>query len=106
MLVRVTNTVKLMGAFIVHRAVVEQGSFSTGARVEARVNEEERRATAINHTATHLLHAALREILGPHVKQAGSLVSPQRFRFDFSHFAQVQVETLKEVEQNVNRAIW
>ena len=104
-LVRVTNTVKLMGAFIVHRAVVEQGSFSTGARVEARVNEEERRATAINHTATHLLHAALREILGPHVKQAGSLVSPQRFRFDFSHFAQVQAETLKEVEQNVNRAI-
>jgi len=105
LLVQVTNTVKLMEAFIVHRGVVEQGNFSTGTRVEARVNEEDRRATALNHTATHLLHAALREILGPHVKQAGSLVSPQRFRFDFSHFAQVQAETLKEVEQHVNRTI-
>ncbi len=102
---QVAHTVKLMEAFMVHRGVVEQGTLSTGARVEARVNEEERRATALNHTATHLLHAALREILGPHVKQAGSLVSPQRFRFDFSHFAQVDAETLKEVEQHVNRTI-
>ena len=105
MRVQVTHTAKLMEAFIVHRGVVEQGTVSTGARVEARVNEEERRATALNHTATHLLHAALREILGPHVKQAGSLVSSQRFRFDFSHFAQVDPETLQEVEQQVNRTI-
>jgi len=84
---------------------VAQGSLSTGARLEARVDEEERRATELNHTATHLLHAALRETLGPHVKQAGSLVSAQRFRFDFSHFAQVDPETLKEVEQHVNRTI-
>jgi alanyl-tRNA synthetase len=103
--VKVTNTVKLMEAFIVHRGMVEQGTLSAGARVQARVNEEERRATELNHTATHLLHAALREILGPHVKQAGSLVSPQRFRFDFSHFAQVDADTLKEVEQHVNRII-
>ena len=105
MRMQVTDTVKLGEAFIVHRGVVEHGTFSTGARVEARVDEEERRATALNHTATHLLHAALREILGPHVKQAGSLVSSQRFRFDFSHFAQVDPETLREVEQQVNRAI-
>ncbi len=103
--VQVTNTVKLMETFIVHRGVVEQGSLSTGARLEARVNEEERRATELNHTATHLLHAALRETLGPHVKQAGSLVSAQRFRFDFSHFAQVDAETLREVEHRVNRSI-
>jgi len=105
MRMQVANTVKLREAFIVHRGVVEHGTFSTGARVEASVSEAERRATALNHTATHLLHAALREILGPHVKQAGSLVSPQRFRFDFSHFAQVDHETIKEVEQHVNRTI-
>ena len=103
--VQVTNTVKLMETFFVHRGVVEQGSLSTGARLEARVDEEERRATELNHTATHLLHAALRETLGPHVKQAGSLVSAQRFRFDFSHFAQVDAETLREVEHRVNRSI-
>jgi alanyl-tRNA synthetase len=103
--VQVTNTVKLMETFFVHRGVVEQGSLSTGARLEARVDEEERRATELNHTATHLLHAALRETLGPHVKQAGSLVSAQRFRFDFSHFAQVDAETLRDVEHRVNRSI-
>ena len=102
---QVIGTVKLMETIIVHRGVVEQGPLSAGARVEARVNEDQRTPTALNHTATHLLHAALREILGSHVKQAGSLVSPQRFRFDFSHFAQVDEETLKEVEQQVNRTI-
>ncbi|MGE5839545.1 MAG: alanine--tRNA ligase, partial [Deltaproteobacteria bacterium] len=105
MAVQVTDTVRVKETFIVHRGVMEQGVLSVGARVEARVNEEERRATELNHTATHLLHAALREILGPHVKQAGSLVSPDRFRFDFSHFAQVDAETLREVERHVNRTI-
>ena len=105
MRVKVTNTLKVGDDLIVHQGEVEQGTLSPSARVEARVNEEERRATALNHTATHLLHAALRETLGNHVKQAGSLVSPQRFRFDFSHFSQVDHETLKEVERHVNRHI-
>jgi alanyl-tRNA synthetase len=105
MRMKVTNTVKFGDNLIVHQGTVEQGTLSVKAQVEARVNEEDRRATARNHTATHLLHAALREILGTHVKQAGSLVSPQRFRFDFSHFTQVDEETLDEVERLVNRHI-
>ena len=105
MQVKVTNTLKFGEGLFVHQGVVEQGTLSVHDRLEAHVDEEERRATALNHTATHLLHAALREILGPHVKQAGSLVSPRRFRFDFSHFSQVDHETLKEVERLVNRHI-
>ncbi len=105
MRMKVTNTAKFGDTLIVHQGIVEQGTIEAKATVEARVDEEERRATARNHTATHLLHAALREILGTHVKQAGSLVTPQRFRFDFSHFTQVDQETLDEVERIVNRYI-
>jgi alanyl-tRNA synthetase len=105
MRMKVTNTLKLGDSLFVHQGVLEQGTLAQGDRVEAQVCEEERLATALNHTATHLLHAALREVLGSHVKQAGSLVSPRRFRFDFSHFSQVDQETLKEVERFVNRAI-
>jgi alanyl-tRNA synthetase len=105
MRMKVTNTLKFGDNLFVHKGIVEQGTLTAEARVEARVDEVERRATALNHTATHLLHAALREILGPHVKQAGSLVSPRRFRFDFSHFSQVDQETLKEVERHVNSLV-
>jgi len=70
-----------------------------------RVDYDRRQATALNHTTTHLLHAALRELLGDHVKQAGSMVSPERLRFDFSHFIQVGQDKLKEVEVLVNRNI-
>jgi alanyl-tRNA synthetase len=102
---KVTNTAKFGDNLIVHQGIVEQGTLVVNSKVEARVNEEDRSATARNHTATHLLHAALREMLGTHVKQAGSLVSPQRFRFDFSHFTQVDQDTLDEVEGIVNRYI-
>jgi alanyl-tRNA synthetase len=102
---KVTNTAKFGDNLIVHQGIVEQGTLVVNSNVEARVNEEDRSATARNHTATHLLHAALREMLGTHVKQAGSLVSPQRFRFDFSHFTQVDQDTLDEVEGIVNRYI-
>jgi alanyl-tRNA synthetase len=102
---QVKDTVKIGDHLIVHRGTLRSGILSKGDQVEAQVDEEDRRATALNHTATHLLHAALREVLGSHVKQAGSLVSPERFRFDFSHFAQVDHETLTEVERLVNRYV-
>jgi alanyl-tRNA synthetase len=105
MKIRVTNTLKFNQGLIVHQGRMEGGALSLGERVEAKVDEEKRTATALNHTATHLLHTALREILGDHVKQAGSLVAPDRFRFDFSHFTQVDHEKLKEVERLVNKYI-
>jgi alanyl-tRNA synthetase len=100
----VEDTVRI-GDLIVHRGRVEEGRLAPGNVVEAAVDEQRREAIALNHTATHLLHAALREVLGPHVKQAGSYVGPDRFRFDFSHFTQVGPEQLKEVENLVNRYI-
>ncbi len=102
---QVIDTLKFGGEIIVHRGRVEKGSISVGDEVEARVDEDRRKATALNHTTTHLLHAALREVLGDHVKQAGSLVSPERLRFDFSHFTQVGQEKLNEVEALVNQRI-
>ncbi|MBW2016639.1 MAG: alanine--tRNA ligase [Deltaproteobacteria bacterium] len=103
--VEILGTLKFGQDFIVHQGKVLQGRLSKGDLVEARVDAAKRRATACNHTATHLLHAALREVLGDHVKQAGSLVSPERLRFDFSHFTQVDPEKLREVERLVNRRI-
>ena len=103
--VDVRDTLKFGQDFIVHQGTIESGSISPGDEIEAVVNGENRSAIALNHTATHLLHAALREVLGDHVKQAGSLVAPERLRFDFSHFTQVDQEKLKEVETIVNRHI-
>ncbi len=100
---RVTNTLKYSQDLIVHKGHLETGSLSAGDQVEIRVDKDKRKATSLNHTATHLLHAALREVLGDHVKQAGSLVSPDRLRFDFSHFTQVSPDALREVEYIVNR---
>ncbi len=102
---RVDRTVKYSQDLIVHKGHLEKGTISVGDRVEAQVDEAKRNATALNHSATHLLHAALREVLGDHVKQAGSLVSPERLRFDFSHFTQVSSDKLMEVECLVNRYV-
>lgn len=101
----VTDTLKFGDGLIVHKGEVEKGTISMGNHVKARVDEGKRKMTALNHTATHLLHAALREVLGDHVKQSGSLVSPRRLRFDFSHFTQLGQEKLKEVEVIVNEHI-
>ncbi len=87
-----------------HKAVLKQ-PLAVGDRVNTVVDGERRDAIRRNHTGTHLLHAALRQVLGTHVKQAGSLVDPSRLRFDFSHFAQVADEELQEIENIVNREV-
>ncbi len=101
---RVTDTRK-QGAFHAHFGVVEEGALEQGVSVEAKVDEERRRAIALNHSATHLLHAALRKVLGSHVAQKGSLVEPDRLRFDFSHDEPLTAAQLREIEVMVNREI-
>jgi alanyl-tRNA synthetase len=101
----VTDTLKFGQGLIVHKGKMEKGVIKIDSRVEAKVDYEKRKATASNHTATHLLHAALREILGDHVKQAGSMVSPERLRFDFSHFTQLDLDKINEVETIINKQI-
>ena len=89
-----------------HKAVVEAGILTIGATVTAKVNEGTRSKIIKNHTATHLLHQALKDVLGTHVNQAGSLVEPDRLRFDFSHFGQITEEELEKIETIVNEEIW
>ncbi|MGD8570497.1 MAG: alanine--tRNA ligase [Gammaproteobacteria bacterium] len=88
-----------------HIGVVKSGKLNTGDTVNTRINHSERRQIAYNHSATHLLHAALRKILGDHVTQKGSLVEADRLRFDFSHFEPISPEQLKEIEDLVNEKI-
>jgi len=98
----VTDAYSPTSGLTVHRITVEQGGLKTGDTINAHVDAEKRARTMANHTATHLLHAALREVLGPHVKQAGSLVAPDRLRFDFTHFAPLTQEEIAEIERLVN----
>jgi alanyl-tRNA synthetase len=103
--IQISDTLRLPGDMIVHVGKVEEGSVRVGETVQLRVDPELRRDTELHHTATHILHAVLRRVLGDHVKQAGSLVAPDRLRFDFTHFTSVSDEELKEIERLVNEEI-
>ncbi len=100
--VRVEDTQRPIPGLIVHYGRVEQGSIALGDTVEAQVDVERRRDIQRNHTATHLLHREVREILGEHAAQAGSLVAPDRLRFDFTHGRAIPPEQLREIERRVN----
>ncbi|MBT2971180.1 MAG: alanine--tRNA ligase [gamma proteobacterium symbiont of Ctena orbiculata] len=105
LLFEVEDTQKQGGEHYAHIGKLEEGSLAVGDKVTAQVNAYTREATALNHSATHLLHAALRQELGTHVTQKGSLVDAERLRFDFSHFEPITREQLQMIEQLVNRQI-
>jgi alanyl-tRNA synthetase len=101
----IENAFYITPELVGHRVKVLSGELRTGDTADASVDLARRRAVSNNHTATHLLHAALRQVLGDHVKQAGSLVSPERLRFDFTHFSHLTREELDKVESLVNKEI-
>jgi alanyl-tRNA synthetase len=94
------------GTSIAHVFEIRRGSFHVGDRIDASVAMDKRLMTMKNHTATHLMHQALKQVLGGHVKQAGSLVAPDRLRFDFTHFAPLTRAEIEKIEDGVNEQIW
>ena len=102
---KVIDTKKPSLDTVVHMVKVEAGEIKQGQRVEARVDRERRWAIRRHHTATHILHKALRTVLGPHVRQSGSVVEPERLRFDFTHYEKPSRQELKEVERIANQAV-
>ncbi len=103
--VRVTDTLKKLGDLFVHAVTVEEGEVAPGQPLDLTVETGRRRAVRANHSATHLLHEALRQVLGPHVAQKGSLVDPDRLRFDFSHQRPITDDELTAVEDIANRIV-
>jgi len=103
--IEITDAARPSDHIIAHRGVIKKGKVAVGDTVTLAVGGTMRQMTEANHSATHLLHAALRQVLGEHVKQAGSLVSPERLRFDYNHFGQVTRNELEKVEDIVNERI-
>jgi alanyl-tRNA synthetase len=103
--INVVDTFSPVSGLILHKSKIESGSIKVGDKVTAVVDAEKRDATRRNHTATHLVHAALREVLGTHVKQAGSVVAPNYLRFDFTHYQPMSETEISEIEDLVNRYI-
>ncbi|MBS0174784.1 MAG: alanine--tRNA ligase [Nitrospira sp.] len=103
--VEIRETTRPVPTLIVHKGVVTSGSIRAGERLQLSVNPRTRQDAARNHTATHLVHAALRDLLGPHVKQYGSLVAPNRLRFDFAHFRPMSSRDIDEIESIVNEQV-
>ncbi len=101
----VRDAKKAAGGAVLHEAQVREGTLRPGDAVRLEVDGPRRRRTAVHHTATHMLHAALREVLGLHVKQAGSRVGPDKLRFDFTHFAPLSADELRAVERTVNEKV-
>ncbi len=101
----VTDTKKFNKIIHLHEVTIKEGSISVVDKVTATVNSDQRKNTAKNHTSTHLLHKVLKEMLGEHVNQAGSMVAHDRLRFDYTHFEAVTPEVLKEIERRVNEVI-
>ena len=106
LLAEVEGTERPVPGLVLHRVRVKRGALRIGQPVRASVDASCRRMTAKNHTATHLLHAALRQTLGDHVKQAGSLVAPDRLRFDFTHFGPLTPQEIDRIEEAVNVQVW
>ncbi len=105
LMIEVHDTIKPVGGMIVHRGIVKKGVCEVGCRVHLQVNAERRQSIRLNHSATHLLHHVLRSVLGDHVKQAGSKVSPDGFRFDYTHFSALSLEQIVVIEEKANSLI-
>lgn len=101
----VEDTLKIKADVFGHHGVLEAGSLKVGDAVEAQVDTAVRAATMRNHSVTHIMHKALREVLGGHVQQKGSLVNAERTRFDFAHNAPVTAEQIREIEARVNAEV-
>src|SRR5574337_852412 len=105
-LAEVVDTKRPLAGLIVHRVRVKRGELGSGQRLLASVDAGRRGTTVKNHTATHLIHAALRQILGDHVRQEGSLVAPDRLRFDFRHYGPLSPVEITQIEEMVNTKLW